>query len=119
MFVREEVGDRIAVELAHARAQALVREVNEQIHRLGGSGPDDLRALLCECCNIECIEQLSVPLDEYESVRRFPTRFILSHGHERSGDERVVERRAGYLVVEKLGAGARAAVHLDPRRRGS
>jgi hypothetical protein len=44
---------------------------------------------------------------------------MLVQGHNRPGDERVIDDRGAYVVVEKLGAGALAALRLDPRRMSS
>lgn len=54
---------------------------------------------------------------EYEHLRRIPTRFAVLEDHELPAVERVVEKNDRYLVVEKLGKSAVAAITLDPRRR--
>lgn len=54
---------------------------------------------------------------EYEHLRRIPTHFAVLEGHELPAVERVVEKNDRYLVVEKLGKSAVAAITLDPRRR--
>lgn len=50
-------------------------------------------------------------LDDYERVRSSPARFLVapSDDHVLADVERVVERRATYFVVEKVGAGAELA----------
>jgi hypothetical protein len=102
-----------------AQAQAIVREVNEQIHQLGR--PRDPNAgeygIVCECADSECLRALSVPASVYQDARRFPTRFIVVDGHQVDELERIVEQGNGYTVVEKLGTGASTAIRLDPRRR--
>jgi hypothetical protein len=104
-------------ERGRVQAQALVREVNEQIHRLRGIWADGERTIICECCNGECLQPLQIALADYEAVRRFPTRFVVKRGHQTSGSDRVVEERGGYVVVEKDGPGGVTAVQLDPRGR--
>jgi hypothetical protein len=86
-------------ERALARAQSLMREVNEQIHQLHTNFSDiDVRTILCECGSDECLDPIEITLDQYQLARRFPTRFLLVPGHERL--ERVVEEHDHYLVVE-------------------
>jgi hypothetical protein len=96
-----------------ARSQLLFRELNEQIRKIAGGGEVDV---VCECVNDACFDRLAVPLDEYEAVRRFPTRFLVKEGHVADDVERAVESRGGYVVVEKSGADAEHAIMLDPRR---
>ena len=100
------------------QGQALIREVNEQIHQLApGWGPDaDLCNIVCECANPECLAPIHVPSQTYEQVRRFPTRFVLAPEHVLDAFQRVVEEAAGYVVVETIGPAAATAVRLDPRR---
>jgi hypothetical protein len=101
-----------------AQAQALIREVNEQIHLFArqSDAAGDLCRIVCECAGSDCLASLEIPLERYEAVRQFPTRFVVAPNHDTADAERVVEDAAGYLVVEKVGAGAVTAVRLDPRR---
>ena len=99
-----------------ARSQLLFRELNEQLRKLAGGGDVDV---VCECVNGACFDRLVVPLDEYEAVRRFPTRFVVKDGHVAHDVERAVESHDGYVVVEKSGADAENAIMLDPRRKAS
>jgi hypothetical protein len=116
------VTDRDVAAAARSRSitvrQGLLREVNEQIERLGERidmiGPV---AALCECGRPDCAERIEISEAEYEAVRRFPTRFVVSRGHERDEDERVVEKHDGYLVTEKVGESCLDAIRFDPRRR--
>jgi hypothetical protein len=98
--------------------QSLFREVNEQIGNLApGSQPADALAVVCECASIECNERIEIAASEYERLRRVPTRFAVLRGHELPEVERVVEESERYVVVEKLGDSAIAAIEFDPRRR--
>jgi len=98
-----------------AKNQSLFREVNERIEELR---PGDLLIeFACECSNTDCEASLPLSNDEYESVRLFPTHFIVVPGHELDEIERVIEQNERYAVVEKFGAGGPAAVKLDPRAR--
>jgi hypothetical protein len=103
-----------------AQAQAVIREVNEQIHQLNGRFGDlDLRTVVCECSQPDCMTQIEIAPDAYERVRAFPTRFIVIPGHETPSVERVVETHDGYVIAETYGIGAETAIRLDPRRRPS
>jgi hypothetical protein len=103
-----------------ARAQSLMRDVNEQIHQLRSRLSDldelDVRTIFCECCSDDCMEPIEITLDQYELARRFPTRFVLVPGHEELATERVVEQQNSYVIVEKTGVGGEVAIRLDPRR---
>jgi hypothetical protein len=57
-----------------------------------------------------------LPRRRYESVRHFPTRFVVRRGHANPSEERVVERLGSYEIVEEVGPSARTAVEFDPRR---
>jgi hypothetical protein len=111
----EEVRARLYV-----RGQALIREVNEQIHRLDPEWTSEggRCSIICECVNSECLAALQIPSQVYAAVRRFPTRFVLAPEHVADAFERVVEDGGNYVVVEKIGAAAGLAVRLDPRRIG-
>ena len=55
-------------------------------------------------------------LDEYEEVRADGATFMLAPGHEHADIERVVERKRGFHIVEKVQATVRATVRrLNPR----
>jgi hypothetical protein len=48
-------------------------------------------------------------------VRAGAAQFVLVPGHEIPAIERVVERAASYVVVEKVGDAAEVAEETDPR----
>ncbi len=98
-----------------ARTQNLLREVNERVEELSDTRSFDVE-LLCECANKDCVQTIPLTRDEYEHVRRVPTRFFVLLGHDVPEIERVVERTDRYVVVEKFGEGGKVAVRLDPRR---
>ena len=101
------------------RSQLLFRQLNEQIRLVSADfGVSDELDLVCECGNGGCFERVLVPGAEYEAVRRFPTRFIVKPGHAAARVERVVTESRTFLVVERVGADAAAAILLDPRRDG-
>jgi hypothetical protein len=72
--------------------------------------------LVCECWQNTCSATLSMSVEEYEEVRRVPTRFIVASGHVNRLVEQIVEDTAAYMVIEKIEMGAKVAATLDPRR---
>lgn len=93
--------------------QVLFRALNEQIGLNNRRYEHESQLeLVCECKHQGCLERLRVPRDDYEAVRRFPTRFLMKPGHCSDG-ERVAEERDGYVVVEQNRAGRR---NSDPSR---
>jgi 5-bromo-4-chloroindolyl phosphate hydrolysis protein len=104
-----------------AENQTLYRYINEQIEGLSQQfgqpvGVTVDPAWLCECADVECMESIEATLDEYETVRSNPRRFIVCTGHVFPEVERVVEENDRYTVVEKFGAGGAVAAALDPRK---
>jgi hypothetical protein len=96
--------------------QALFRAVNERLRSIA-EGFDLLAQqadIKCECADLECTEQFSMTLGEYEEIRRNPTHFAVLPGHVIPEIEWVVGRNAQYVVVEKVGEAARAAAHHSP-----
>jgi hypothetical protein len=98
--------------------EALFREVNERVAEVaeqfmaGGTRVD----FSCECGNRGCAEQIAMTLGEYEALRADATHFVVVPGHEVPDIERVVERHAHYLVVEKQDPDAEeVARETDPR----
>ena len=87
------------------RNEALFREVNVRIAGLRegsfGLAEDGLLSLVCECAYTGCAVPIEVDPATFEQVRQSPLRFLVAPGHEELGVESVVERREGYLVVEK------------------
>ncbi len=99
------------------RVQALFRAVNEQtLTVIASNALGRLTEVLCECSDDECIERIPLSTEEYERVRRFPTRFLVRPGHISPDTERLVERTERYTVVEKTAESAAFALRLDPRR---
>jgi hypothetical protein len=108
--------EEASTSIAAVRRQALFRDLNEQIRRIAESfALDGPLQLVCECGQEDCLARLSVAFQDYEAVRRFPTRFITRAEHV-CDDERVVQELAGSVVIEKIGDGAQTAILLDPRK---
>jgi hypothetical protein len=95
--------------------EALFREVNERIREISdGFGPgDETYDFLCECSDAACTQRVVLTRAEYEEVRSAPTRFVVAKGHVLPEIEAVVERAKDHVVVEKEGAAADLAIHLD------
>jgi hypothetical protein len=99
-----------------AANEAVLREVNEGIERGQWPGEENqLVSFRCECARLGCNELVELTVGEYEHVRQHPRRFIVVPGHQITGAERVVERRDGYVVVEKLDEAGEVAEVTDPR----
>src|SRR3954447_2612277 len=88
-----------------ARNESVFRNANERIEQhldelslLEGRSP-----FLCECDDPLCAEPVRLTAREYEAIRAHSRRFVLTAGHS-AGDAAVVERNAGFVVVEKRGA---------------
>jgi hypothetical protein len=98
--------------------EALYRLVNEQIEGVNeafGALADDF-AVICECGNLGCREQLTVTRDAYAQVRADHTPFILKPGHQADDVEDVIETNDEYIVVAKRpGTPERVAAETDPR----
>lgn len=111
-----EQGERRQLQVA--TKQVVFREINEKLEGLNTSFNEiiPLGDFVCECADITCIERIEMTLAEYEELRAHPTRFAVRHGHLAQEGERVVEKRIGYTIVEKLGAASDYAARFDPRR---
>jgi hypothetical protein len=98
-----------------AMNEALFREVNQRIREISDSfGQDDAtHDFLCECSDPNCTKRVVLTRAEYEEVRSEPTRFVVAKGHAVPEIESVVERARDHVVVEKEGAAADVAIHLD------
>jgi hypothetical protein len=100
--------------------QTLRREVNEQVRRLSSrldGAQTETMDVVCECAYTGCTGRVEMAISDYETVRRFPTRFVIKAGHEVTEFERVVDEADSYVVVEKIGDGGSYALRADPRRR--
>jgi hypothetical protein len=101
-----------------ARNEAFFRAVNEGIAEASERFESVDAEFLCECGDPSCVHRLEVGLDEYESVRAHPTRFLVQRGHVAPEVEEVVQRRPSYTIVDKVDrVAARIVRRLDPRAR--
>ena len=82
--------------------EKLFREVNERVAQMHmGFQTDSDPEWVCECGDESCFEKVTIPLDDYQEIRARNDRFFVRPGHEKVEVERIVDRRDGYLVVEK------------------
>jgi hypothetical protein len=98
--------------------EVVFREVNERLRELGEgfSLVSEIAEFVCECGDSGCAERLQLPLSEYERVRSDAKWFVVVPGHELPEYEKVVEKKDGYTIVEKLPGGpAGIAIRDDPR----
>jgi hypothetical protein len=99
-----------------ARNEAFFRAVNESIAEASEKFESAAAEFLCECGDAHCTHRLEVPLEEYEAVRKHPTRFLVRRGHVEAEIEDVVKNRRRYAIVEKVDrVAARIVKRLDPR----
>ena len=98
-----------------AMNEALFRDVNERIREISDSfgQRDETYDFLCECSDPECRERVVLTRAEYEHVRSESTRFVVAKGHAMPEIEAVVQQAQDHVVVEKEGAAADVAIHLD------
>jgi hypothetical protein len=92
--------------------------VNERVEEVNKAFDSilDEADFFCECADINCMEKIEMTRREYEKLRDVSTHFAVKLGHVLPEEERVVEERAGYLVVEKVGHAGERAAELDPRK---
>ena len=103
--------------------QSTFRGANERIERAAQSHHFDASQrvpFICECADPDCSETVMLSLVDYESVRAHADRFFLIAGHEAGeSQERILEAKQGYAVVEKTGTAGAEAERLDPRDHGA
>jgi hypothetical protein len=99
-----------------AQTEALFRDVNERIAESAQRFDADSTQFVCECADPTCTDRVQATLDEYEEVRADGTTFMLTPGHEHKDIERIISRRRGFHVVEKMQRTVRDTVaRLNPR----
>jgi hypothetical protein len=86
-----------------ARNQQLFRQVNESLYLLNDSIGKIARtyALVCECADLDCIEQIELNAAEYAGLRGRPSScFVVAPEHSIANGDTVLERHRLYVVVE-------------------
>ena len=102
-----------------AENEAVFREVNERIAEVSDRFELEAVSAICECANAECTRRFELSRRDYDEVRARSLQFAVVPGHERPDIERVIARRAGYLIVEKIGEGAEVAEEQDSGGRSA
>ena len=102
-----------------ARNEALFREVNERINGIAAefsrfAGAEEYE-YVCECSDPDCVDRITLTLEEYDRIRADGTRFVLAPGHVRHEIEHVVEETTEHVVVEKHGVAGEIVADSDPR----
>ena len=89
-----------------ARNEAVFREVNERIREVSAHWASaDAVAFVCECSLADCVEALTLTIEEYEAIRVDPSWFVVAPDHVVPDTERLVRTVEGrYAVVEKSAA---------------
>jgi hypothetical protein len=98
--------------------EALYRSINEKIEDLNASFGmvAESMAVVCECGQLECTEQIDLEIPMYERVRSDPALFVVVAGHEIPDVETIVEEHPGFNVIRKdRGGPAELARATDPR----
>ena len=108
------------------RNEGVIRAVNDQIEELNRAFAvsDEELAIVCECGELECVEQIQIARPAYARVRADHTLFLVISGHEDPTVEAVVESgQSGHVVVQKYPgkpaeiAANMARVRRDPQER--
>jgi hypothetical protein len=60
-------------------SRELLRDVNERVAALGGR-EDEILSFLCECSDDFCVEQVTMQLSRYETIRE-DGGYVLGPGH--------------------------------------
>jgi hypothetical protein len=72
---------------------------------------------VCECGDGECRAPIRLTREEYETVRRESTYFVIAIDHENPQIDLVISEHERYAVVQKsLAMAAKIARETDPRR---
>jgi hypothetical protein len=95
----------------------IFRRANEAIEQSAaeiGAEIDQL-PFICECAEESCTAVIRVASDDYQRVRSDSRLFLKAPGHEvaAQGWAKVVERRADYVIVEKIGRAGEIAEMID------
>jgi hypothetical protein len=98
-----------------AQREVISKDVNDKLVEGLGIEADGTVSVLCECGRGRCNEWLSVSAEDYAATQDDDTLFVVAVGHELPEFERIAERKAAYLVVDKVGRAGEEADRLDDR----
>ncbi len=98
--------------------EAVFRQLNERLEQLARGTRAEVNRLdlICECGDASCAARLRVDTEDYARARSQPQQFLVHPGHIATDVERVVQKRRGFDLIEKLpGLAAEIAEKTDPR----
>ena len=97
--------------------QSLFRQVNDRLQELAETFQQVTNTAMfaCECAALTCTDQMEMSVDEYEALRSEPNRFAVLPGHVYHDVENVLSENDRFVVVAKIGEGAKVAERMDPR----
>jgi hypothetical protein len=110
--VTENDRDRVSKD-RFARNEAIFREVNERVADVKDSEAR-MTDFLCECGNLDCVEEISLTDAEYTKIRSNPATFAVVPGHALEDVETVIEETDRFQIVEKHPREAAIAEATDP-----
>ena len=96
-----------------ARNEAIFREVNERVAEATDSEAR-MTNFLCECGNLDCVQEVSLTDAEYMKVRSNAGTFAVVPGHALTDVETVIEETDRFHIVEKHPREAEIAEATDP-----
>jgi hypothetical protein len=96
-----------------ARNEAIFREVNERVADVMDSEARTTN-FLCECGNLDCVQEVSLTDAEYMRVRSDAATFAVAPGHALEDVEAVIETTDRFHIVEKHPREAAIAEATDP-----
>jgi hypothetical protein len=96
-----------------ARNEAIFREVNERVADVKDTEAR-MTDFLCECGNLDCVEELSLTDAEYMKIRSNSATFAVVPGHVLEDVETVIEETDRFQIVEKHPREAAIAEATDP-----
>ncbi len=99
---------------AMVKRQIVRRDANELIAEVFRRDDGNL-LVTCECSEIQCGRLVTLPPEEYESVRAEPTYFLVVPEHNKHPVDTVVKNQDGYVIVAVVEAVAHFARETDPR----
>lgn len=97
------------------------RDLNEETTRTSAPLVADAgrERFACECTDAGCTCSICLTRAEYETVRAYPTHFVIVRDHENPECESVVHENDQWAIVEAVGKEAvMAARRSDPRADG-
>lgn len=87
--------------------EATFRELNQRIKQnvsrmMAKEDKDNFDVkFICECSNMQCVDNVEITVHEYEEIHNSPAQFIIKKGHEQKDIESIHLKGKRYLVVDK------------------